>query len=774
MKLWPYLLAGLALLLLIPAAQAASAVQDSCALARQPDVSSGEPNWRQWVAWTGTAASCSIGSGSIDQVSAGAGVDIGCQGGTVGPVAPLGAEIITISLVSDATSFPSATPTAIRSYTLSAGEVTTCNSGPTGVLFTFYCTDDGTISGTPKHGIVRLHIRAQRTTIPTYDTNSDTTTSGLYGVIRCNTALTSLVDSNPPSGANRYKGGDLIGLSHSSNTTAYRAADDINLRVTCDASRIDLGTDKLSTMSSDLSQVLKGSRTTWPNGCDLKGYLNPQQSALSGFTAYNYTTFDIIPGGTSATGDGGVLYDIPKTLDRLLITVPGGRCDTPFHKTTGADVTKRNLGQDVLWQCQWAHNATFGTTGPVNNGLFKAYICNCPINGSSYGADVATTVNGTFATSNGEHDSTHTIKTTYEHLSPPEDVVDSVIESYALSRTDAELLNYGGINETGTPSKLIVSETLTFDSLRNSKTAGGANASTFNIGADEQYLTPLGLRDATGDPYPASPVSCDRVRPDNTTEETRSFGTTDANGDASELSYVPKAPSGEWRFDCSTGKDGNSGFYTITFVYQSTFTGDITIGVAHKPHNATHTNFTVILRQYDPVTDDIVPVLADNNTARLYIKKENGAFPVFQVVPGSPFNTTQACPTCAVYYVLVETDLIETDGRRVMLYAHANITQSPFISGTQYLYGRDNLLDISLTTAIDPYIPIVLWGLLLIMSFRRQAWLPGIAAMSNLGASLFDPDVYSLEAQVMLFAISYVLYHLAERGMMPRQARQTR
>lgn len=98
-----------------------------------------------------------------------------------------------------------------------------------GTSYTFYCTSDGTSSGTPVSGTFRLYLRVLEKTagVTIYDVNSDSGTGHAQGAIRCGTTIASASTSAYPTGstfAYTVAGENIawtIGVS-SSNTAQLR------------------------------------------------------------------------------------------------------------------------------------------------------------------------------------------------------------------------------------------------------------------------------------------------------------------------------------------------------------------------------------------------------------------------------------------------------------------------------------------------------------------------------------------------------------------------
>lgn len=83
----------------------------------------------------------------------------------------------------------------------------------------------------------------------------------------------------------------------------------------------------------------------------------------------------------------------------------------------------------------------------------------------------------------------------------------------------------------------------------------------------------------------------------------------------------------------------------------------------------------------------------------------------------------------------------------------------------------DVLGNVTLLTAADPFfetwLPVLIWGGLFVFMLYMVAWLPAIAALTNLASVLPNPDVYGIPASVMLFTVSLGIYVMAVRGLIP-------
>lgn len=75
--------------------------------------------------------------------------------------------------------------------------------------------------------------------------------------------------------------------------------------------------------------------------------------------------------------------------------------------------------------------------------------------------------------------------------------------------------------------------------------------------------------------------------------------------------------------------------------------------------------------------------------------------------------------------------------------------------------------DSMISTAIDSYIPLIVWGTLLIILLVWNAWLPAVAALMNLANTQLPDPVWSFAASVMFIGITLVLHSMAVNGLIP-------
>lgn len=304
-------LAGLALLVVAGAA-AAGAVPASCA---SVTLDAGLGNTRTWYVGTGDVSGvfvCSTSSDDLAEVDSGAGVLLVCRETTTGATPPEQAQVMTVRAYSDSDAFGSPSTAGLWTW-----QSPNCAAGAS---TTFYCTSDGTSSGAPRYGLVRLVFRAQRTSLPTYDVNSDST--GNYGVIRCRPALSTLGDSTPAGSIapGPYQGGDTLRSTVAADAAPYSSASaTARLDVACGASLQVVGSFVLTTSTSTLDKLISGDLATWPDDCTLQQkVVLTRKSAISGLSSLDYAAWDPSSGPAGVTYTGATAARSALQLDRTL------------------------------------------------------------------------------------------------------------------------------------------------------------------------------------------------------------------------------------------------------------------------------------------------------------------------------------------------------------------------------------------------------------------------------------------------------------------------
>jgi hypothetical protein len=236
---------------------------------------------------------CNSNAFGLDEVTEGASLTLTCTESWSGVQPPGVADSggVTIRAFADNTNFPAAVgTTGFWSKT-----ITGTGCAPQ-VSFALYCTSDGTATGSPRHGPVRLYVSAVRSSVPTYSDDSDQgsqgTDSAQYGIILCKAKETSLTFSPAQT---FYPGGQTVTESLSLASSAYTSVNVGQLRVKCgspwDGHSGTTGSWGSGTSASISSTIASAA---WPNGCaSLRVNASvTAHSALSGYTSLPYTVFD--------------------------------------------------------------------------------------------------------------------------------------------------------------------------------------------------------------------------------------------------------------------------------------------------------------------------------------------------------------------------------------------------------------------------------------------------------------------------------------------------
>lgn len=158
-----------------------------------------------------------------------------------------------------------------------------------------------------------------------------------------------------------------------------------------------------------------------------------------------------------------------------------------------------------------------------------------------------------------------------------------------------------------------------FTSIINAKLSGGANQTcpqcTFIISVDNEFVTAKGLKDPRGNLVQGATVICQRTRPDLILESAVTMGTTNSNGDSPEQSFAALPPLGQWKTECRSNFNGNYASYNITYNHTTTLSANTGIAiVVNTTANGTNwdVNVTMVLRQFDSVTGQVVRAMPDN------------------------------------------------------------------------------------------------------------------------------------------------------------------
>lgn len=514
-----------------------------------------------WTQPSNDGDECSISS--LRWFAPGEAITLRCVISTDGIGSPPNPTTVTVTLVSDNTDFGSATPTPIRTIT------PTCPLTP-GTIATISCTSDGTTTGTPRAGIIRIHVRMQHATYDEHSENGDT--PARHGIIVCSTALSTLTESNPQT--TKYQPEDTIGTSYA-GTAQFDSTNTGDPWLRCSdpglifTPFLDLGDDFLTTTTDSRTTTVIGSLIDrFPDDCTPTfGFRITRNSAVTGFTTIPYTTINgTLPTGVTLTTDGRNATFTPtgKTVDRTITQVTS--CE--YHINASATVVTQ---VEVLE----------GVTSHCHNGWTYARGGSIPNNQAGRGFTVRTSPPSTnnypsvdFLTGGGGSTSWTAVSIT----NPALGVYHGGIQTFSTTaRTEAVLLGIGNITQTFT-----LTNVRTFDALTNAKTSGGANESVFILANDQQFLSARALRNVRGELLSGVNVVCQRTKPDASVEAAVNMGNTDATGHTAFIEFGVIAPSGQWTTVCTSTAAGNTASYTIRYFHISPFTADTNVVIEWK------------------------------------------------------------------------------------------------------------------------------------------------------------------------------------------------
>lgn len=238
-----------------------------------------------------TILTCNSGAFALRQIPAGESIQLTCTEVTQGASPPGVPDTngIVLRAFADNAAFPASPGTpGFWSRTFSS-----CFT-PRAVAF--WCTSDGTATGAPRHGPVRIYVSATRTSIPTYNDDSDHGSQGTniatYGILLCKAKQTGLTLS--PEQA-FYPGGTSVTQTLTLASSAYTNVNVGQLRVKC-GSPWDGRSGMTGGFGSGSTVTLAGTITpsSWPQGCSsirLNASITAH-SSLAGYTSLPYTVFD--------------------------------------------------------------------------------------------------------------------------------------------------------------------------------------------------------------------------------------------------------------------------------------------------------------------------------------------------------------------------------------------------------------------------------------------------------------------------------------------------
>lgn len=349
MKLFLYTALGLLLLItFLPSTQAA--YDSSCA---QATATLGVST-RIFTLYPTSAGGCGAG---VVNVGSGSSISLRCEATTTGAVPPGAPTSVNLGFFTDDGGFPSSAPGGAGTIYQESG--TFCSTLST---HTFYCTSNGLVGGSPRYGMVRIFVQAIKSTIPTYDVNSD---SGTWGSIRCTPDLTAFTYTPAYT---LYTGDDSLTHSATVDSSAYNTGRAAVLRVKCNS----LGmVSTLTTGTTNPSQSATISTGTaypaFPPGCNMRSGLSlTANSAISGATTLPYSIWNAAAVGTISNGS----RDVDFTTSSFTSYQWNMTAVNAAKTAGGANVSSFILGTDQEFV------KAFGLKNPRNEfGSGKAVTC---------------------------------------------------------------------------------------------------------------------------------------------------------------------------------------------------------------------------------------------------------------------------------------------------------------------------------------------------------------------------------------------------------------
>lgn len=630
-RLWPILIAVcavslLAILLVHGAKATPETVVDSCSSAGARSALGGYQSITIRVKGDqANADSCILGFSVTEanfqtyalEIPAGSPYKLQCTYGTGGTSPPGAPTTITFSAYADNANLGGG---GIPIWTQTRSSV--CASAePYTDLIDKYATSDGTITGTPKGGLIRLFVAITLGGTSGYSCNSDDTgttppTGGNCGATASSVPAQGLIRSNPGfSVANltsaagsftTYVGGDTLQTKITSNAAEYNTATRMKSQIKTGVSGyFQVGSNFNPAVGVNTqSQAVTGAPSSWTPGAIINQWTVTGFSQLTGFEAINYWRFTTAtaPNPLVIVDSNTIQWATGDTLSRTL--TPSASCTVALGALPTTIFNRADAS--TVSACGWQNargnavtTSQLGRSWLQKTGDYRA-TADYPLADSTFtsGGNLAGTQTSTTA-------STVTTGLGYHKM----------VESFGTTRTDTDLQNWGN-----TSGLFDVTNTWTFTNLLNSKTTTGANSSFFTLGVDNEFLSAKGLSNANNQKLSGIAVSCIRVKPDTTTESTNAMGNTNANGDSPEISLVAIPPVGVWSTTCAASGSGNTASYRITYFHTSPFTADKAVGIIWnitKNGSLYDVNVTSIHRMYDTTSDDLIQIFPDQNTLSL-------------------------------------------------------------------------------------------------------------------------------------------------------------
>lgn len=648
---------------------------------------------------------------------AGGGVPIYCQQSTnTGGTQPTS---LTVRFPIDNTGFGSNTPASVRTVNANA-----CIGQTSGILLTtVYCTSDGTITGSPRYGILRVHVEMSASGgVDNFDINSD----GLaYTIIECTTGVTTFQRSGTVT---PLIGGDTVGVTYRANSTSYDAATVGHPYVACGAGNVTLTNTNPDTSSNTQTTILKGPPSMWPQTCSsVRGYVITRYSALSTYSSVPWTRFTgTLPAGAAVDASQLNLYTTTSVpVERTLTATAACSLTGP-----GTGVVLNRNETVTITNCDWVNARGAYVT---NNYYARAWIERA---GHYRDATDFSRADGQFS-GHGDITSIHKSATNANVSSSLG--YHKQIDSFGpdATRSDANLYNWG--NTTGL---LDVNSTLLIGGVDNSKTPYGQNVSLFTIGVDTEYVRVHGVTDQSHTALSGVNVTCTRTNPGGTREAPVDVGVTATNGSTTPHAFTVIPPVGTWQAGCTATWAGNSGTINMSYQFTSPFTANVIIpvhiDVKPLPNGSYAVNVSAHVNEYSTSCDCIIQAYPDS-LPRVLISHYNASTGLQEDLDPPGFrhmtNTDGAISTDYYFVTILHAwqmqDYVEA---QVAL----NLTGSPFIGVATYGLPVGGFNIFSTAMYGTPYVLLFAFviGLFIAGVKMRQFVFPIVGSLFALGGFL--------------------------------------
>lgn len=718
-------------------------------------------------------------------------------------VAPPAPTDITIQLVSD----NSATPGFV-SHDFGAS----CSGNVNVTTTTFFLTSTGLNTGSPRAGITRVFLSVVSTTTgATFTCDSDQTgeappTGGSCpddrrGVGRSDPGFSApnLTATAPcASGCLVYQGGDTITSTITANASAYNAGTRGSTQLQSDSGAFNsVGSAwSLSAAAIPESQLIQGNPDLWRTGALTSQWTETGNSAL--FTSLSYWIF------TSATlASPLTLTDAHhatwSTGDQL--TRNGLTCGTPTNTIDGVSGTIVNRGGFDTTTCAPWHDAR-GATIP-NNQNAQGWYQNA--GGFESWADFPS-FNGTFGPQSNFPMTTQAKFSGCGTGTFPPDANGCAHQTTGLSyhkmietcaaacaANDANLQNWG--NSSGA---FDVNATDTITSVTASLSAGGTNQTSFTVGSDLLFEAINALHEAAGPNVASANLTCqdtDFNQNPPIQSPNVNLGPTTASGNvpSTPIENPTLGPPDQWTMTCQGTFQGNGLSYVQVEFHTSAVTSGVNIVLLT---NVTHADLSLLTHIASVSTNnqfaDADAFDQPNDVHYELFAQQDDLSPMWSLQQG----TFTKDPTQNLWYANLTSILPNNGTRWIHVHAWGNFTGKLFLA-----YRQVDLLAVGATlegnvtgnltvppgstfqgmiqTALDPFIPYILWmGLFIGLTWVR-AWAPAFAALmavaidavqdfSPLKAFPGLPYPLSLAFEILTFTVLLTLHVLVSGGIIPK------